>query len=89
MEQNIIIDIFQDIPLIFMAAILKIGIRTPLGILNRFLAKTNDFKKMFITLLVKFITLSVSITLLVDFITLSGGITLSGVYYIIGAKYYN
>ena len=34
LEQNIIIDIFQDIPLVFMAAILKIGIRTPLGILN-------------------------------------------------------
>ena len=40
---------------------------------------------MFITILVKFITLSGSITLLVDFITLSGSITLSGVYYIIGA----
>ena len=47
------------------------------------------FKKKFITLLVKFITLSGSITLLVDFITLSGSITLSGVYYIIGAKCYN
>ena len=46
-------------------------------------------KKMLITLLVKFITLSGSITLLADFITLSGSITLSGVYYIIGAKYYN
>ena len=34
LEQNIIIDIFQDIPLDSMAAILKIGIRTPLGILN-------------------------------------------------------
>ena len=44
---------------------------------------------MFITLLVKFMTLPGSITLLVDFITLSGSITLSGVYYIIGAKYYN
>ena len=44
---------------------------------------------MFITLLVKFITLSGCITLLVDFITLLGSITLSGVYYIIGAKYYN
>ena len=90
MEQNIIIDIVPDIPLVFMAAILKIGIRTPLGILNGFLAKSNDLKKnMFIILLVKFITLSGSITLLVDFITLSGSITLSGVYYIIGAKYYN
>ena len=39
LEQNIIIDIFQDIPLLFMAAILKIGIRTPLGLLNGFLAK--------------------------------------------------
>ena len=46
-------------------------------------------KKKINTLLVKFITLSGSITLLVDFITLSGSITLSGVYYIIGAKYYN
>ena len=45
LEQNIIIDIFQDIPLVFMAAILKIGIRTPLGILNGFLAKSNDLKK--------------------------------------------
>ena len=90
LEQNIIIDIFQDIPLVLMAAILKIGFRTPLGIFNRFLAKSNDLKKKkFITLLVKFITLSGSITLLVDFITLSGSITLSGVYYIIGAKYYN
>ena len=115
LEQNIIIDIFQDIPLVFMAAILKIGIRTPLGILNGFLARSNDLKNMFITLLVKFITLSGSITLLVnfftlsrsitllvkfitlagsitllvDFITLSGSITLSGVYYSIGAKYYN
>ena len=44
---------------------------------------------MFITLLVKYMTLPGSITLLVDFITLSGSITLSGVYYIIGAKYYN
>ena len=40
-------------------------------------------KKKFITLLVKVITLSVKV------ITLSGSITLSGVYYIIGAKYYN
>ena len=67
-------DIFQDIPLVFIAAILKIGIRTPLGILNGFLARSNDLKKKFVTLLVKFITLS-------------GSITLSGVYYIIGAKY--
>ena len=29
----------------FMAAILKIGIRTPLGILNGFLARSNDLKK--------------------------------------------
>ena len=36
LEQNIIIDIFQGIPLIFMAAILKIGIRIPLGILSGF-----------------------------------------------------
>ena len=89
LEQNIIIDIFQDIPLLFMAAILKIGIRTLLGILNGFLPRSNDFKQMFTPLLVKFITLSGSITLLVDFITLSGSITLSGVYYIIGAKCYN
>ena len=44
---------------------------------------------MFITLLVKFITLSGRITLSVDFITLSGNFTLLGVYYIIGAKHYN
>ena len=72
-----------------MAAILKIGIRTSLGIINGFLARSNDLKKMFITLLVKIIKLSGSITLLVDCITLSGSITLSGVCYIIGAKYYN
>ena len=45
MEQNIIIDIFQDIPLLFIAAILNIGIRAPLSILNGFLAKSNDLKK--------------------------------------------
>ena len=91
MEQNVIIDIFQDIPLICIAAILKTGIRIPLGILNGFWQDkmTLKKKKMFITLLVKFITLSGSITLLVDFITLSGSITLSGVNYIIGAKCYN
>ena len=44
---------------------------------------------MFITLLVNFVTLSGLITILVDFITLSRSITLTGVYYIIGAKYYN
>ena len=37
LEQNIIIDIYQGIPLIFMAAILKIVIRIPLGILSGFL----------------------------------------------------
>ena len=89
LEQNNINDIFQDIPLVFMAAILKIIIRTPLGIINGFSARSNDLKKMFITFLVKFITLSGSITLLVDFITLSGSITLAGVYHIIGPKYYN
>ena len=36
LEQNVIIDIFQGISLIFMAAILKICIRITLGILNRF-----------------------------------------------------
>ena len=36
LEQNVIIDIFQGIPLIFMAAIFKIGIRIPLGILSGF-----------------------------------------------------
>ena len=45
LEQNIIIDIFQDIPLVFMTAILKIGIRAPLGILNELFAKLNDLKK--------------------------------------------
>ena len=34
LEQNIIIDIFQDIPLVFMTAILKIGIRIPVGTWN-------------------------------------------------------
>ena len=36
LEQNVIIDIFQGIPLIFMAAILKVGIRIPLSILGGF-----------------------------------------------------
>ena len=36
LEQNIIIDIFQSIPLIFMAAILKIGVRIPLATGNGF-----------------------------------------------------
>ena len=35
-EQNIIIDIFQGIPLFFVAAILQIVIRIPLGILSGF-----------------------------------------------------
>ena len=35
-EQNVIIDIFQDIPLVFMAANLKTGIRIPMGILKGF-----------------------------------------------------
>ena len=39
LEQNIINDILQDIPLVFKTAILKKGIRTPLGILNGILAK--------------------------------------------------
>ena len=34
LEQNIIIDIFQGTPLIFLAAILKTGIRIQLGILS-------------------------------------------------------
>ena len=76
LEQNIIIHLFQGIPLIFMAAILKTGIRIPLGILNGFWQdKMTLKKKKFITLLGKFITLSGSITLLVDF------------YYIIGKDY--
>ena len=36
LEQNVIIDISQDIPLVCMAAILKTGIQIPLGTLNRF-----------------------------------------------------
>ena len=35
-EQNVIIDIFQDIPLVCMVAILKTGIRIPIGILKGF-----------------------------------------------------
>ena len=34
LEQNGIIDIFQDIPLVFTAAIVKTGIRIPMGILK-------------------------------------------------------
>ena len=34
LEQNVIIDIFQDIPPVCMAAILKTGIRIPMGILK-------------------------------------------------------
>ena len=45
-------------------------------------------KKKFITLLVKFITYREVLHYWLIFITLSGSITLSGVYYIIGAKYY-
>ena len=72
-----------------MAVILKIGIRTLLGLLNGFLARSNNLKKkIIITLLVNFITLSRLITILLHFITLLRSITLSGVYYIIGAKYY-
>ena len=36
LEQNIIIDIFQDIPLVCVAAILKTGIRIPICILKGF-----------------------------------------------------
>ena len=36
LEKNIIIDIFQDIPLVCVAAILKTGIRIPIGILKGF-----------------------------------------------------
>ena len=36
LEQNVIIDIFQNIPLVFMAAILKTGIWIPMGILKGF-----------------------------------------------------
>ena len=36
LEQNVIIDIFQDIPLVCMAAILKTVIRIPIGILKGF-----------------------------------------------------
>ena len=36
LEQNIITDIFQDIPLVCVAAILKTGIRIPIGILKGF-----------------------------------------------------
>ena len=55
-----------------------------------FIFLTDIFQQnwLLITLLVKSITLSGSITILVDFNTLSASITLSGVYYIIGAKYY-
>ena len=36
LEQNVIIEIFQDIPLVCMAAILKTGFRIPIGILKGF-----------------------------------------------------
>ena len=45
LEQNVIIDIFQDIPLACMAAILKTGIRIPLGILNGFWQDKMTLKK--------------------------------------------
>ena len=86
MEQNVIIDISQDIPLVFMAAIFENRYPNPTGHIRWVLSKIEWMKKKIITLLGKFITLSGSITLLVDFIKLSGSITLSGVYYIIGAK---
>ena len=45
LEQNVIIDIFQDIPLACMAAILKTGIRISLGILNGFWQDKMTLKK--------------------------------------------
>ena len=45
LEQNVIIDIFQDIPRVFMAAILKIGIRIPMGILKGFQQDRLTLKK--------------------------------------------
>ena len=54
MKQNIIIDIFQDIPLVFMATILKIGIRTPLGILNVLIIDTfQDIPLVFMAAILK------------------------------------
>ena len=59
------------------------GIRNPLGISNGFLARSNELKKNVYFIIGKIYYI------IYDFITLSGSITLSGVYYIIGAKYYN
>ena len=77
-----LIDIFQDMQVLLMAAILKTGKWTPLG-------TGNEFQQnwLFITLLVKLITL-LSITILVEFITLSESVTLSGFYYIVETKYF-
>ena len=62
-----------------MAAILKTGIRIPMGILKGFKQDRMTLKKKkFITLLVKFITLSGSITLSVDFCYIIGKYYING-----------
>ena len=45
LEQNVIIHIFLDIPLVCMAAILKTGIRIPMGILKGFWQDRITLKK--------------------------------------------
>ena len=90
MEQNIIIDIFQDIPLVCVAAILKTGIRIQLGILKGFQQDRMTLeKKSLLHYWVNLLHYREVLHYWLFFITLSGSITLSGVYYIIGAKYYN
>ena len=90
MEQNIIIDIFQGIPLIFLAAILTIGIRIQPGILSGFKQDRMTLKKKsLLHYRLNLLHYREVLHYCLIFITLSGSITLSGVYYIIGAKYYN
>ena len=71
-----------------MAAILKTGIRIPMGILKGFKQDRMTFKKK--SLLHYWLNLLHYREVLhyrLIFITLSGSITLSGVYYIIGPKH--
>ena len=72
-----------------MAAILKIVIRIPLGILGGFLQDRLTKTKSLLHYWVNLLHYREVLHYWLIFITLSGSITLSGVYCIIGAKYYN
>ena len=74
LEQNIIIDIFRDISLVFYGGHFENRYPNPTGHIKWILARLNHMKKKRFS------------HYRLNFITLSGSITLSGVYYIIGAK---